>query len=238
MIHPSTWMVVLGACKQVTITNLHQIGEVVSSDGIDVVGSQDIEITGCFLRNNDDCVVVKSLDLSRGQPPAKFDARRDAQDVLVQNCTFWNDRAGNAMEIGFELCTENIRRIVFRNIDVLAAHGEGAVFSIHNGDRASVSDVLWEDIRVEHFYDKLIDFRIMSSRYSQDQTRGHIRNIRFRNIQTIADIYNTPSLIGGYDSEHRIENVRFENFVMGGAKILDADAIHLFSKHADGIRFE
>ncbi len=79
---------------------------------------------------------------------------------------------------------------------------------------------------------------LLSGPYSQDQTRGHVRNIRFRNIQTIADIYNTPSLIGGYDSEHRIEDVRFENFVMGGSKILDADAIHLFSKHADGIRFE
>jgi hypothetical protein len=237
MIHPSTWMVVLGACKNVSITNLHQIGEVVSSDGIDIVGSEDVTITGCFLRNNDDCVVVKSLDLSLGQPPAQFDARKDAQDVLVQNCTFWNDRAGNAMEIGFEFCTENIRRIVFRNIDVLAAHGEGAVFSIHNGDRAMVSDVLWEDIRVEHFYDKLIDFRIMPSRYSQDKTRGHIRDVTFRNIHTIKDIYNTPSLIGGYDNDHRIDNVRFENFLMGGEKITNADALHLFTKHADQISF-
>jgi hypothetical protein len=44
---------------------------------------------------------------------------------------------------------------------VIAAHGEGGVFTIHNGDRACISRVLYEDIRVEHFYDKLVDFRIM-----------------------------------------------------------------------------
>jgi hypothetical protein len=237
MIHPASWMVVLGACREVVITNLHQIGEVVSSDGIDIVGSQDVIITGCFLRNNDDCVVVKSLDLLRGNPLTKTDARRDAQDILVQNCTLWNDRAGNAMEIGFELCTQNIRRIVFRNIDVVAAHGYGAVFSIHNGDRATVSNILWEDIRVEHFFDKLVDFRIMESRYSKDKERGRIRDITLRNIRTIKDVFNTTSLIGGHDHQHRIERVRFENFVMGDSKILDADALHLFSKHADQISF-
>jgi polygalacturonase len=29
---------------------------VIGSDGIDIVGSRDVLVEGCFLRNNDDCV--------------------------------------------------------------------------------------------------------------------------------------------------------------------------------------
>ena len=61
MIHPSGWMLLPGACEDVEIFNLKQIGEVVCSDGIDLVGSKRVHIHNCFLRNNDDCVVIKAF---------------------------------------------------------------------------------------------------------------------------------------------------------------------------------
>jgi hypothetical protein len=238
MIHPTTWMVMLTACQDVRIQNLHEVGEVISSDGVDVVGSRGVTIDGCFLRNNDDCVVAKAFDGRGNNPDFTVDGGRDIADLLVQNCTFWNDGGGNAMEIGFELRTASVRNIVFRNIDVLAAHGPGAVFSIHVGDRATVSDVLWEDIRVEHYWDFLIDFRILASRWSKDTVRGHIRNITLRRIQTIPDIYNIPSLIGGFDSDHLVENVRIEELHIGERHVQNADDLHLFTnQHCRGIQF-
>jgi hypothetical protein len=238
LIHPTTWMIMLVACQDVNITNLHEVGEVISSDGVDVVGCQGVTIEGCFLRNNDDCVVVKAFDARNGRDDMTVDGGRDVDGVLVQNCTLWNDGGGNAMEIGFELRTASVRNIVFRNIDVLAAHGPGAVFSIHVGDRATVSDVLWEDIYVEHYWDFLLDFRILASRWSKDTVRGHIRNITLRRITTIADPYNTPSLIGGYDAEHLVENVRIEQLHIGERPIRSADELHLFTnQHCRGITF-
>ena len=238
LIQPTTWMAVLGDCEDVHVRNLHELGQVISSDGIDVVGSRRVTIEGCFLRNNDDCVVMKSLPLDRYLPAGGRDTCRDVEDVLIKDCTFWNDPAGNVMEIGFECCTAHMRRITFRHIDVLAAHGQGAVFSIHNGDRAAISDVLFEDVRIEHFYESLVDLRIFPSRYSQDEERGQIRNVTFRDVQAIPDLYNTPSLIGGYDAAHTVSGVHFENFRLGNQRVLDGDALHLFTnRHAHDITF-
>lgn len=237
MIHPSTWMVVLGACEDVHVDGIKQIGEVVSSDGIDVVGCRRVLIENCFLRNNDDCVVVKATTgrLPNGQAA---DWCCDVEDVETRHCTLYNDHAGNAMEIGFELRTASVRGIVFRDIDVIGAHGEGAVFSIHNGDRATVREVLYEDIRIEHFYDKFIDFRVLDSRYSRDAERGQVRQVTLRRIRAIADIFNTVSVIGGWDAAHTVEGVRFEDLRLGERRIDGGDALQLFTNaHSAGVQF-
>jgi len=33
-----------------------------TGDGIDVVGSEDVSISNCFVRSNDDCVAIKAVD--------------------------------------------------------------------------------------------------------------------------------------------------------------------------------
>jgi polygalacturonase len=235
MINPASWMLVFGACDGVTVRGIQQIGEISTSDGIDIVGSSDVLIEDSFFRNNDDCIVLKARDLRDEPPDATLDWRRDIRNVLVQRCVLLNDYCGNALEIGYETSTEAFRNITFRDCDIIAAHGEGAVFSIHAGDRATISDVLYEDIRVEHFYSKLIDLRIFSFRKVVDAERGQIRRVTLRRIETVFDNYNTVSLIGGHDAAHTVEDVRIEDFVMGGKKITNADELHLFVKQARGI---
>lgn len=231
-----SWNLVIGGCRKANVENVKLVGWVVTSDGIDVVGSREVMIRDCFLRNNDDCVAVKAVDYrQRGEAPRVTDWRQDVDEVLVEGCTMFNDRAGNVMEIGFETQTESIKNITFRNIDVLAGHGEGGVFTIHNGDRATVENILYEDIRVEHFYDKLIDFRIMHSRYSKDPERGHIRNVRLKNVDTVEDIYNTVSLVGGFDAEHDVKGISIENLSMGGQRISSPDQFGLYTKHASEV---
>lgn len=50
MIRPSGWMLLLGACEDVEVVNFKQVGEVVNSDGIDIVGSKRVHVHDCFLR--------------------------------------------------------------------------------------------------------------------------------------------------------------------------------------------
>jgi hypothetical protein len=239
MIEPSMWMVTAALCDRVQIRNLKQIGEVVSSDGIDIVGSQNVLIEGCFLLNNDDCIAIKSHFAAHRRHARYDDWRGDVRHIEVRRCTFLNARAGNVMEIGFELQTDSISDVTFRDIDVLSGHGEGGVFTIHNGDNATVSRILWEDIRVEHFYDKLVDFRILKSRWSGKETaRGQIRDIHLKDIRVAEDIYNSPSLIGGYDENHTVEGVIFENVILGDKAVTNADDLHLFHKYASGISFK
>lgn len=239
MIQPKSWMLVLGGCRGVSVSGLKEIGEVVTSDGIDVVGSRDVHIEGCCLRNNDDCIAIKARNIT-GDPTRDDVWQRDVENVLVERCVFWNDRAGNAMEIGFELRAARVANIVFRDCDVLCVHGFGAVFSIHNGDRATVEDVLWENIRVEHYYDRLVDFRIVLARYSRDPERGSIRRIRLKNIRVMNSPYNpgsSVSLIGGYDARHPVGEVDFEDLYLNDKKVLSPDDIDLLTRHADHITF-
>lgn len=240
LIEPSTWMTVLGACDGVRVRNWKEIGEVVGSDGLDIVGSRNVEIDGCCLKNNDDCIAVKSVDVRRGRPEVRHDWARDVAHVRVRGCTFMNDRAGNVLEIGHELRTDRVHDIVFEDCDCLHCHGNGAVFSIHAGDRATVENVRFERIRVEHYWAHLIDLRVMRSRFNLDEERGRIRDVRFRDIAVHQSPYNpgySTSLIGGWDADHLVENVCFERFSLGGRPVLDADALDLHTRHARGITF-
>ena len=98
------------------------------------------------------------------------------ENVVVQRSVIWNAEWGNALEIGFELLTPHVRNIVWRDCDIIRVE-TGAVFSIHNGDSATVEDVRFENIRIEDARDKLVDFRVGLSIYSQDcPERYHRRN--------------------------------------------------------------
>ena len=215
MIEPTGWMLVLGACRRTTVRNVKLLGEVASSDGVDIVGSQQIRVENCFFRNGDDCVVLKSLDLQPHDATARLDYTRNVEDIEVVGCAFMSNRGGQAMEIGHELRCDHVRRVRFHDCDVLAVRQYGAPFGIHNADHAMVQGITWENIRVEHYYDKLVDFRIVHTRWSRDQVRGQVRNVTLRNIQVTVSEYNpgyTISVIGGFSPEHTIEDVKFEQF--------------------------
>jgi hypothetical protein len=240
MIRPRGWMLTLGDCENVIVRNIKQIGTVLSSDGIDIVGSRHVHVHDCFLRNGDDCVVIKSLDLRR-EDDILLDHTRPVHDVLVERCSLLSYLGGNGIEIGFELCCDCVRDITFSDCDILAVNQYGAAMSIHNSDHATVENITYRNIRVEHCYDKLFDIRVVRSRWSRDSERGHIRNIRFENIDVRVSVFNegyTSSLIGGFDSDHRVSDVTFENVRMNGELATNGDDIWLFTKHADAILFQ
>ncbi len=230
------WNLVIGGCQDVRVDNVKLIGWVVGSDGIDIVGSRDVHIQNSFVRANDDCIAVKAI---APRPDGSFRLGWDkpVSNVLVERCVFYNDAAGNALEIGFETQTASMRDITFRDCDIIGAHGEGGVFTIHNGDRALIENILWEDIRVEHFYSLLVDFRVLDSRWSRDDVRGQIRNVTLKRIRVVQDIFNTPSLAGGYDADHTVSGIHFEDFQIGGVPITSCDQLNLYARHAADIRF-
>ena len=240
MVRPQGWMLLLGACRGVAVRNLKQIGEVMSSDGIDIVGSRDVLVEDCFLHNNDDCVVVKACHVNAGKTDGTaVDARRDVENIRVRRCTFANWTAGNAMEIGHELSTASVRDIAFEEIDVLHVHGTGAVFSIHNYDRACVEDVRFERIRIEHCYDKFIDIRVSRSRYSSDAERGRVRRVLFRDITWHRSVYSpgyTVSLVGGWDPAHPVEDVALESVTINGRPVRDLDELEIHTRHCRDLR--
>ncbi|MBC8080312.1 MAG: hypothetical protein H7X86_08200 [Gorillibacterium sp.] len=241
MIEPPSWMIMLADCHNVHIDRVKQIGEVKSSDGIDIVGSHEIVIENCILRNNDDCVVIKGFNWCSHVTGETYQAAHDVYNVRVRACTLVNAQVGHAIEIGHELMIKEVRNITFTDIDIVSVHGHGAPFAIHVGDRALVKDVTFENIRVEHFYDKLIDFRIMRSRYNIDEERGRVEDILLKDIYVTVSEFNpgySVSIIGGYDEEHQIKRVTFENFYLGDKKLTNGNQLDLFLKEASEITFK
>jgi len=167
------------------------------------------------------------------------DWSKDMEDVEVTGCILWS-YGGQVFEFGHELTTESIKNIRFTDCDVVV-HNYGGVFGIHNSDRVTISNVLFENIRVEHYFNLLIDFKIMKSRAVTDQERGQIRNVTLRNIDVKVNAYNlgvSVSHIGGYDAKHTIQNVVFDNFVLDGKKVENADQLDLYIKEASNIIFK
>lgn len=246
MLSPCHWMLVLGACEDITVTGIRQIANDVSSDGIDIAGSRLVRISGCILHNGDDNIAIKAICNKSGQDervPLGFpdeDWMGTVEDVVVSGCSFFNIHGGSAMEIGYETSTDHIRNIRFENIDVIAVHQFGAVFGIHNGDRARVENITWDDIRVDHHFDTLIDIRTLKSRWNLDAERGFVSNVTLRNVKAIQSIHNqgyTVSIICGYDAEHPVTGVTIENFELGGRQVRNADDLDLVMRNVHDLVF-
>ncbi len=253
-----TWQIVPIRSDSISIANVKIVSASDNGDGIDLVRSRNVRIRNCFIRTAADCVAVKAVGDG---------SNAGTRNVEVSGCVFWSAEGGNAMEIGFELHADEVRNIAFTNCDVIHVE-DGAVFGIHNGDQATVSDVRFENVRVEDVRRKLIDLAIVLSRYSQDRptdareierrslegawegvltvpeeqraecakSRGHIRDIVFRDIRVIDGLFPF-SLVCGFDDQHRIENVTVAGLWIQGIEITSPEEGRFYVENADEVLF-
>jgi hypothetical protein len=228
------WTVIPRHSRGVVFDNIKMIAWNNNSDGIDVVGSRDVVIRSSFFRNNDDSIPIKAAaegsDAAPPPPESRGPSKQDVENVLASECVFWKAAGGNAFEIGFELRTTSIRNVVLRNSDIIHVEG-GAAFSIHNGDWAEVSDIEFDDIRVEDAPDELIDVFVGLSIYSADAPREHHRANpqrkplppEMREPETGTHAGQWIRLSGAAHDEHRanrgrVRNVRFLNIRVTGPR--------------------
>lgn len=203
------WTLVPMKSKNVKIDNVKIIGWRDNDDGIDVVGCENLAVTNCFVRTKDDCIAVKA---SPGYFEEGESGLQDVAGVAVVNTVLWNAEWGNAVEIGFELQTNSVRNILFKDCDIIHVQS-GGVFTIHNGDFATVENIRYEDIRVEDPRDKLVEFRIGLSIYSGDCPRAYHRQNPNRKRSPLGQwMPVAEDDVGKYaERRGRIRNVHFKN---------------------------
>lgn len=238
IVQPSNWTFYLHNCDNIRIEGLRELTHGNGSDGIDVSASRDVTIDGCFLATGDDNIVIKALESGLGTKTGAHVP--NVERILAQNCVLLNIYSGRPLEIGHELLCDHVKDITFRNIDIIGSHG-GPTFSINNSSYAVVSNVLYEDIRVEHYYSRLIDFRVIASRFAHTDKRGWIRDVLMKDIyvtQSLANPGYSTSLIGGFDAEHTVDNIHFKNFRLDEKVVLHPDEIDLFTRNCSKIEFE
>ncbi len=228
------WTLVPIKCNNVNIQGVNVVSWEVNGDGIDIVGCRDVVVKNCFLHCADDCLCVKANDYDDDR------GCNNVENVRFEKCILWNTRPGNAMEVGFETRCEEIKNIVFSDIDVLHCVYEswesGGVFTIHNGDRAKISNVTYENIRVENAEQKLFDFKVLQSRYSKDADRGFIENINIRDIYVYGEM--PPSIMRGCDNQHGVKNVRISGLYDNGKKVENILSAHIIAESGSEVMFE
>ncbi len=233
-----SWHIVPTACKNVLIEDVNVLGKVITGDGIDIVGSENVVVRNCFVRANDDCISIKAEEF---QDPSGC---ADVKNILVEDCIFWNAEFGNTLEIGYETRCDEISDVVFRNCDVVHCQYEGnqsgGVLTIHNADRAHVHDIVYENIRIEDAQEKFIDIKTLDSKYSRDRERGMVNDILFRNIEITGGGFPV-SIIRGFEMKNEVcrpHGFYFDNVVIHGKKMMSPGELHMVVELSNELKFQ
>jgi polygalacturonase len=193
-------------------------------DGINPVDSQKITIRHVYIVTQDDCIATKSF--RQGRRP-KTEA---VSDILAEYGMLQCLKYG-AVKIGTETNANHFRNITYRNMDIVAAE-RPMIIQLRDG--AEVSNITFENIRCDYAFGRAIDFVIQKRK-----GLGTIHDVLVKdvNLKKITRREGRTPRISGYDDEHTISNIRFENLVVGGTVVTNPEQADFEMKHTENIRF-
>ena len=150
---PQCWQVGVTQCTGVKFDGVKIIcTRYASTDGLDVINSQDCTFSNMFIRANDDAVAIKGLQDAR---PADCLPNRN---LLFENIQLWND-CNCAFGMGAETRASAYENIRLRNSCVLSSFDdpdhheeldERAALTICSLNGTYFSNILYENIDVYH----------------------------------------------------------------------------------------
>jgi hypothetical protein len=206
--HPS-WGMSLRGSPNSRIINVSQIAYDYNSDGIHLDGASGSEVRGCFIRTSDDIICTHA-----------------GENMLVENFVFWGDKA-HVFFMGLD--EHQVRRVTFRNIDVLGSYEAQPVYqgvmAIHCANRSSFEDITFEDIRVAPFRnpDKQVLVLIHMNNIGRWSLRPgkSVRNVTLKNI-SYEGSDEKASIIQGADPAQCVDGVHFINYRRQGVLVTNA----------------
>lgn len=231
IIDSAEWSVRFDGCENVIVDNIKLIGMWrYNADGCDFCNCINATIKNSYLRNFDDCIVVKGLIFNSDMP---------VENIVAENCVIWCDW-GKAMEVGAETCAPFMNNISFRDCYII--HGSAIMMDVYHGDRAEISDITFENINIEYTGEE--NFPIIQSHpdevyqntdwkcvppffkigvgvtmWSTDNYVGNMRNIRVSNINISTDNDIKPAAeIQIADEKVKIENIVVEKIYLNNCK--------------------
>ncbi len=224
----SHWTIVPKDCQRVTVRNVKLCNSrVQNDDGINPCNSQDVLITDCFIRSDDDCVALKGLDFSG--------SNSNVERITVENSTLWCDRA-RIFLLGHESRAAFMRNVTFRNLDII--HFTMTPFLLEPGEDMKLEDITIEDIRVHgEGQNEFIRLRPVVNQYMRKKTPGFIRNVRFRNVTVQGQAGDYLVQIEGADAEHEVRDVTLENVSIVGSKLTRESGRVRIAKHSKNVSF-
>jgi hypothetical protein len=225
----SHWTIVPNDCKRLTVRNVKLCNSrVQNDDGINPCNSQDVLITDCFIRSDDDCVALKGLDF-RGE-------NNNVEGITVENCTLWCDRA-RIFLLGHESRAEFMRNVTLRNLDII--HFSMTPFLLEPGEDMRLEDIRIENIRMYgEGQREFIRLRPVINQYMRKKVPGFIRDVSFKDVTLEGKSGEYLVQIMGADDEHDVRNVTFENVSINGSMLNEDSSRLRIGEHVHNVQFE
>ncbi|KPI18426.1 glycoside hydrolase family 28 [Actinobacteria bacterium OK074] len=245
ILNPNGYAGTFAESKNVHIKKARSFSSKGNGDGFDVFSSTGVTFDGCFMRNSDDCIAIYAH---------RWDYYGDTRDITIENCTLWADVA-HPVNVGTHGNTDDpevIENLLIKNVDILdhrepQMNYQGCI-ALNPGDSNLIKNVRVEDVRIEDFrWGQVINMRVMyNTKYNTSVGRG-IENVYIKNL-SYTGTHANPSLFIGYDADHAITNVTFENLVINGVVVADSmkkptwylttDAIQwYYNEHVTNLKF-
>jgi hypothetical protein len=222
------WTIVPTGSRHVTVRNVKLCNSrVQNDDGINPCNSQDVLITDCFIRSDDDCVAMKGLDL--GLPNS------NVERVTVENCILWCDRA-RIFLLGHESRAPFMRDLTLRNLDII--HFTMTPLLFEPGEDMRLENVIVENVRLHgEGQNELIRLKPVVNMYMKKKVPGFVRNVRFKNVEVTGQPGNYRVQLEGADAEHSVQDVRFDGVTILGAPLQQGSPPLRVGNHVQGLRF-
>lgn len=223
----SHWTIVPRNSQRVTIRNVKLCNSrVQNDDGINPCNSQDVLITDCFIRSDDDCVALKGLDFRA--------PNSNVERITVENSVLWCDRA-RIFLLGHESRAAFMRNVTLRNLDII--HFAMTPFLLEPGEDMRLEDITIEDIRIYgEGQSQLVRLRPVVNQYMRKKVPGFIRKVKFRNVTVEGQPGDYLVQIEGADAEHDVRDVTFENVSIVGSKLTEGSPRVQIGKHTEKVR--
>jgi hypothetical protein len=233
----ANWNVINADSEEITFDDLRIISGRLNSDGINSVNARHVRVRGCFVRNHDDSIVVKTTQ-----------SALPAGDIRVENCTVWNDW-GYALGVTYETRAD-VTDVEFRGCDIIFARHW--CLGIRVSDSGTIRDIRFRDTAITDLAQpptgayaalagepKLLALCIAEDCWGHDPERGHIQDVLVEDA-----VIHGPRLLAseliGCDAEHGIRGVTFRNIRRAGdPPATDAESLRLEKvEFAEGVVIE
>ena len=224
----SHWTIVPKHSHKVTIRNVKLCNaRVQNDDGINPCNSQDVLITDCFIRSDDDCVALKGVDF-RGD-------NNHVERITVENSILWCDRA-RIFLLGHESRAEFMRGVTLRNLDII--HFSATAFLLEPGENMTLQAVTVQNVRIHGEGQRsLVRLRPVVNQYMRTKVPGFIRNVRFENVSVTGRPGEYLVQLQGADADHNVTGVTFDKMTILG-KPLTADTPNMrIGANVRGVNF-
>ena len=240
----ATWTMPIRNSRNVTVDNVKICaGRAQNDDGINPCNSQDILITNCFIRSDDDCFALKGMTSDNV----------NVERVTIEDCILWCDRA-RVILMGHESRAIYMRDIVFRNIDIV--HFVMTAFLLEPGENMIMENVVFEDFRINgEGQRELIRLKPVVNQYMRTLVPGHINNITFNNItvtgkegpykiqlfeadEEFTGRNNVKIQLPGANREYIVQNVNFNDVSVLGRKVTQDYSNLEVGEYVKGITFK